>query len=256
MLHERYFALAEHVRWLDEEPGRVYAKVVRPARAKMADRIAASAASATDVSLAKADLPRPSLETLLAGDLTDELMRSYVRGRRSLLMERRSQLSGAPPSMHVRQEEFDFEPTSAQRSWVKRLAQVFSALMVKGMIDEASRAGMVSRNADRSEAEQRVDAVAAILALSEPVLEADLGGSVNQAFSNGRNEQAASMGEEISSAFYSAIMDEATCGPCEVLDGEQHEPGDAEFVTPNPDCEGGARCRCVTIYVFREDQAA
>jgi hypothetical protein len=39
------------------------------------------------------------------------------------------------------------------------------------------------------------------------------------------------------------------------MDGMEQAPGEGNFTTPNPQCEGGMRCRCVTIYVAREKAA-
>jgi len=44
----------------------------------------------------------------------------------------------------------------------------------------------------------------------------------------------------------SAVLDANTCDPCEASDGETFRPEVAP-VLPDPDCQGGDRCRCVYI---------
>lgn len=51
---------------------------------------------------------------------------------------------------------------------------------------------------------------------------------------------------------YSAILDKNVCGPCEQWDGKQAENIDDLPETPNPECEGGAECRCFIIEIGSE----
>jgi len=56
---------------------------------------------------------------------------------------------------------------------------------------------------------------------------------------------------------YSALLDGATCAACEPMDGEvTTDLTLAEGWTPNPDCEGGDRCRCLTVYEMRQASEA
>jgi hypothetical protein len=71
--------------------------------------------------------------------------------------------------------------------------------------------------------------------------------SVNKAYGLGRNVQANKMAKDIDTCVYSAALDANTCSECEPKDGQTHELGDPEFQTPNPECLGGDKCRCVTI---------
>lgn len=54
---------------------------------------------------------------------------------------------------------------------------------------------------------------------------------------------------------YSAILDANTCGPCEEADGMQAATSSELPDAPNPDCEGGARCRCFHIAIYKEENA-
>lgn len=69
----------------------------------------------------------------------------------------------------------------------------------------------------------------------------------------GRDAEGSNRSDVIKEAYYSAILDESVCGPCEEADGETGDPNDIT-PTPNPECEGSARCRCVTVFVFGGEQ--
>lgn len=70
--------------------------------------------------------------------------------------------------------------------------------------------------------------------------------TVRTAWGMGRNMAGDRSQRYIMVGHYSAVMDEDTCGACEMEDGREVLPG--EHATPNPDCAGGAACRCVTIW--------
>jgi hypothetical protein len=70
-------------------------------------------------------------------------------------------------------------------------------------------------------------------------------------FSVGRDEAARILGG-VTEVERSAILDNATCGPCTAADGQTarfDSPEHDALVPPDRDCEGGDRCRCVLIYL-------
>jgi len=78
---------------------------------------------------------------------------------------------------------------------------------------------------------------------------------VHQSFTTGRVEQA-KREEDVSGGFYSALMDGKACMPC-LADDEKYNAGhekpfliDELPLVPNPNCEGGHRCRCIHVYEF------
>lgn len=77
--------------------------------------------------------------------------------------------------------------------------------------------------------------------------------SVMQAFGIGRNVEAETHKDEIRTSYYSAIL-EGSCAVCGPLDGIEHEYGDPDFETPNPNCLGGNACRCFTVHVLKTEQ--
>lgn len=79
-----------------------------------------------------------------------------------------------------------------------------------------------------------------------------VGWSVTRVVIAGRAAQAQAEKAQIASATYSAILDGNTCSVCEPRDGEETDDLDvAETWTPNPECEGGERCRCLVIYAYK-----
>ena len=54
---------------------------------------------------------------------------------------------------------------------------------------------------------------------------------------------------------YSAILDTNTCGPCRDADGMEGKLEDLPPV-PNPECEGGLKCRCIHYAVMASEDAA
>lgn len=71
--------------------------------------------------------------------------------------------------------------------------------------------------------------------------------SVNKAYGLGREIQAQKMASDIEICIYSAVLDDGTCENCAPKDGQEHELGDPDYQTPNPECRGGDKCRCINI---------
>lgn len=69
----------------------------------------------------------------------------------------------------------------------------------------------------------------------------------NVALARGRAAEAEARG--VSEIIYSAVLDLNTCGPCSRQDGVTASAAEQTPV-PNPDCEGGASCRCLWIAVW------
>lgn len=72
----------------------------------------------------------------------------------------------------------------------------------------------------------------------------------------GRAAEAADREDIIQEVYYSAVLDSSCCDNCAAVDGETGATPDDIPPAPNPDCEGGARCRCVHVYVFDDSSKA
>jgi phage gp29-like protein len=83
-----------------------------------------------------------------------------------------------------------------------------------------------------------------------------LGATVTQMMVDGRSSEALDHASEIADAVYSAILDGNTCVACEPMDGEiTTDLAEAASWVPNPDCEGGDRCRCICVYELATEAA-
>lgn len=81
-------------------------------------------------------------------------------------------------------------------------------------------------------------------------------GAVNGGWGAGRTIEGNRHKKDIEYAYYTAVMDRGTCKWCAQNDGTKHEVGDPNYATPNPECAGNEnRCRCMTVYVLKEDAA-
>jgi hypothetical protein len=80
--------------------------------------------------------------------------------------------------------------------------------------------------------------------------------AVNRGWGDGRASGANELGDVISHGYYSSVLDSNVCSQCEETQAENDaepdgvfEIGDPRFDAPNPKCEGGAKCRCLIVYV-------
>jgi HK97 family phage portal protein len=84
---------------------------------------------------------------------------------------------------------------------------------------------------------------------SEKFIDSIAGAAVNAAMSSGRDDEIKDNIDQVEYVEYSAILDQNTCGYCEDADGETAaDPLDLPQA-PNPECEGGDRCRCIHVAV-------
>ncbi len=78
----------------------------------------------------------------------------------------------------------------------------------------------------------------------------------NEAFADGRGAGYEQYADEVKGVYYSALLDPNTCENCRRADGvEGATPRDIPSV-PNPDCDGGDKCRCVHVLVFADEAGA
>lgn len=76
--------------------------------------------------------------------------------------------------------------------------------------------------------------------------------ATNRALSDGRDAEIERRSDEIEYLVYSAVLDNATCQPCGESDGMGGQLGEIPDV-PNPECDGGANCRCLHIPVVAQE---
>lgn len=82
-------------------------------------------------------------------------------------------------------------------------------------------------------------------------------GLVSKAFNDSRNEVLAEIPDsDIAFWSYSALLDRNTCSVCGSDDGRQAQSEDDLPPVPNPNCEGGPRCRCIHVAVLTSEVEA
>ena len=261
--HEAGCAFDEYSTFMDEEPTRVYDDTVRPIRMLQMKAVTAAAVECTQKDLATGALSRRGLmKNRLAADLGDALNRSYMRGRLSIKEEMQRQRAGAAPGRPATASEPGvvkvtgadvLDASAKERARVKRMAELFAETSTEDMVDRATQVAMKARLAGMADAAVEERVMQALQSLSEAKVTSALQGDVIASFIYGRNDAAMSVKPEIEAAYYSAIMDDGTCEACAALDGQEHEPGDQIYATPNPNCAWPPHCRCATIYVFTRD---
>lgn len=75
----------------------------------------------------------------------------------------------------------------------------------------------------------------------------------NEAFADGRADGYEQHADEIGSVIYSALLDINCCENCLAADGAEGATPDDIPDAPNPDCDGGDKCRCVHVFVFSDE---
>lgn len=79
--------------------------------------------------------------------------------------------------------------------------------------------------------------------------------ATNEGYGRGRDEGARDFSDQIDRSYRSGVLDTNICDACFSKDGKEHTWGDPEYMAPDPECDGGPRCRCVNIAVMKREQA-
>lgn len=120
-----------------------------------------------------------------------------------------------------------------------RAVNLFAALKTLGLTQEQIITELENRLDDQS----------------EKVFELFASQAGNVAINEGRYAELLERKDEIQYYIYSAILDNATCGPCEDADGQESTNIDDLPDAPLQDCEGMAACRCAIVGVGKEENA-
>lgn len=96
-----------------------------------------------------------------------------------------------------------------------------------------------------------------LLALSDKGLRTLCSAAITEGINEGRADYAAEMATEYATAVRSGLLDGNICAECEGQDGEEFTVEDGvEETLPDPACYGGDACRCIMIFVSREESKA
>jgi hypothetical protein len=82
--------------------------------------------------------------------------------------------------------------------------------------------------------------------------------NASASINEGRGDAAIANMPDVVGGIYTSVLDEKTCDPCAATDsGEVQSPDELEVLgPPNPNCDGGDRCRCMIVWVLTEDPRA
>lgn len=174
-------------------------------------------------------------------DLKETLEQIYARGRKLVLDELRAQGArdlgdiGDPtePDLEFLSDLGDVTVSRVANDVQSRAIGGAASLVVLGL----AGSGLLTRLTDDLQA-------GSVSYINNAAAEAD-----HAALGLGRDAEGSSRSDVIKEAYYSAILDESVCGPCEEADGETGTPSEIT-PTPNPDCQGFGKCRCVTVFVL------
>jgi phage gp29-like protein len=255
--YERYLALDEIVSELDRGRDEI-AAAMRKARSRIQAEVVSRLAAAPIRELHRVSV---APDTRLIAGIEKVLDDVAQFGRGQVSQERRRQRAGKAPA-----EAPDLRFTgAAKRNPLGVYADATVSKFVNNLTaraanivadqkrraagdDEITRGEIIRRTEDLldEQSDKWVDGIAAEAA--------------NEAFADGRQAGYEQYADDIAEVQYSAILDANVCEPCQQADGRTAKTPDEIPDVPNPDCLGGAKCRCVHVYVFadeaREDRRA
>ena len=169
-------------------------------------------------------------------------------GKKQIGDERARQLAGrpAPTAAVVRGADADQEPVglyadAVVSEWENVLqARATSAMMARRVRQNASVGELITGVGEDldEQSDKWVDSIASK--------------GANEAFAAGRDEGFAEYADEIDRYVYSAMLDFNCCGNCAAADGAEGTEDEVPSV-PNEECDGGDRCRCVIVAVFKDE---
>jgi hypothetical protein len=199
--------------------------------------------------------PADKVQVRFAGKLEDriyeEMQKSFRKGKRGVAEEIETQLDLAGKQKKARKlQEEDFQNEEDVMSDMKDRANEDSARMNALLLS----AGLFALSrVDRTQSQDKViEDLEAEMAVANEKQIADMATAATMfAFNSGREVGASEFEEITPKAVYSSVLDTNVCDNCLPKDGVIHDINDPRFQTPNKTCLGGARCRCINIYVVK-----
>jgi phage gp29-like protein len=248
---ERFMALREIVSELDGGRDEI-AAALRGARSRVEAEIVNKLVNAPvrtmhRVSVAPDEKVIEAIEVVLQG--VSEFGFEQVEG------ERDRQRSGKAPSDAAQVRAGEQKKRRAKReplgvyadATVAEFTNVLTERAANVVLDLSRRAGTLTKG------EILVEAARRLAEQSDRWIDGVAAKGTNSAFADGRAEGYREYADEIDSVEYSSLLDLNTCPACEAADGSTAKTPDGLASTPNPDCLGGDKCRCVHVFVFGEE---
>jgi hypothetical protein len=187
----------------------------------------------------------PKADDQLASALYNEMARLYRTGRSTVVDELNAQRPGAGDAAVA---AADVESQAARR--LRERAKLSAQSIASRIWQKVSHA-VIGKPGDRARAQKAGEAEAAAALRGEAQLHA--AGALNE----GRNDQAEISKDEIEGARYTSILDSRRCDACAADDDDVlrrlDDPVRLSHIPPNPDCQGGGRCRCMEFFELKDE---
>ena len=257
---EVYLNLAELVGRFDDAKTAIR-EATQGTREKLAAELGRRARIAADTGqLAKFAAGAPPMVDKLTTEISAVLSDFYDAGKQQVAGELSRQKAGkpwAPDAVGARIAAAEKPKASPQRAAkdaaiAQQAEMAARSIATQTQAAAATAAGRVASGVPVAEA-----VVETAIIRSSDAAALRFAGVVSDLMQLGRADEAQAQAQQIEDAVYSALLDGATCAACEPMDGETtRDLTLAEGWTPNPDCEGGDRCRCLVVYEIAQDQGA
>lgn len=247
---EKFLALSDFVSHLDSSRDRV-AAALRAARVRVQTEIVHKLVDANSRDMHRVSMPIDErlvaeIETILRG------LSSY--GHEQVYAERQRQAAGRAPAdaaqarvalADTRRDPLGVYADAAVSEYQNNLQQRAANVV----LDQRRQAA----GETKTKGEIIAAAEAALDQQKDGWMDALAAKAANEAFADGRDEGYQELKDQIRECQYSAILDNNTCDECESADGRTAPTPDGLPRTPNPDCAGKDKCRCVIVYVFADE---
>lgn len=247
---ERFLALAEIAGELDRGRDQI-AAALRQARSAVQAEIVQKVMSAPIRTMHRVSIAPPEkLVEMVEATLAD--VQEF--GARQVEQERERQRSGKAPGDAAEIRAADVRRKAKRDplgvyadATVGEFVNTLTQRAVNVALDWLRRPGNLTKGEIIRRVEEELDEQ------SDKWLDSVAAKGANEAFADGRAEGYADYADEISEVQYSALLDWNTCESCSAADGQTGRTPDDITAVPNPDCDGGDRCRCVHVFVFADE---
>jgi phage gp29-like protein len=189
------------------------------------------------------------LDAKLVSEIEGILEGVYAYGLQTITDEKKRQLAGKAPetAAKIRAAEKRDPLGVYSDGVVSEFTNNLQQRATNVIIDAKRRPG------DRTPGQMILDASQQLDDQSDGWMDNVAAKGANEAFADGRADGYAEHADEISEVIYSALLDPNTCENCSAADGASDATPDDIPDVPNPDCDGGDKCRCVHVFVFADE---
>jgi len=256
---ERYLALDELAKRFDDAKTAVAEATAKTREALVSEIGKRARAAAAKGQLAKFAAGSPPMVDKLTAEIRGALEEFYAAGREQVAGELERQRKGEPVAEEIVAERSG--EALAMADPPKKPKRPTPEELIAEQAEMQARSLAVAAQAAAAQQAARIATVPMADDVFDEMVRRELEGAAMRAYGMvsdlmqlGRADEAASQATDVEQAVYSALLDGALCENCEPMDGSTTTDLDeAAGWTPNPDCLGGDRCRCVVVYELKQE---